>query len=145
MPWYLQHNMTSRSFHKMLPWEICVSSSLASYWEREANQIHGNSNFVQSILWKILKGNSALVFAITWYQCVHCLIFLYAYLAHYCFCAMLFSVFYFFSFNIFRCLHYVPGFFFFFFFFGSRSTPIFSIIFTMYTICTILLQGDTYA
>ena len=70
MPWYLQHNMTSRSFHKMLPWEICMSSNLASYWEREANKIHGNSNFVQNILRKILKGNSALVFAIIWYQCV---------------------------------------------------------------------------
>ena len=61
-----------------------------------------------------LEGNSALVFVITQCQCAlvcvcTCLIFQFAYLVHYCFCAMLFSVSHLSIVIIFWCLCYMPG------------------------------------
>ena len=60
------------------------------------------------------KGNSVLVFSIIRYQSVLVFVLLnikfrFAYLAHYCFCVMLFSVSHSSIVNIFCCLCYMPG------------------------------------
>ena len=49
--------------------EIHVYSNHVSYWEREASQIPGSSNFCEAFC-ETLKGSFALVFVIIRYQCV---------------------------------------------------------------------------
>ena len=79
----------------MISREFCVYSNQVSYWEREASQILGSSNFSWSVLWNSKrKLCSSLCYhtisACTCFCVCICLIFRFAYLAYYCFCAMLF-------------------------------------------------------
>ena len=98
----------------MLSREISVFSNLVSYQERETSQIPRNSNFVWSISWKLLKktGSSLCYHTISVRTCFCaciCLILLLAYLAYYCFWAMLISVSHSSIVNTLCCLFYVPG------------------------------------
>ena len=99
----------------MLSREIRVSNNLVSYRERKASQIPGNSNF----LCEAFRGNfkRKLGFSLCYHTismrtflcvCIF-LIFRFAYLAYYFFCAMLFLVSHLSIVNMSCCLCYMLG------------------------------------